>query len=727
MAAVTVVATGRVTAAVNEANEASGATCETAAAMTAVVVAVAQLSCLGGLLMKDGQLSYFSIEEMVALPGYSGVNLSADGLRVAYVERMADWDENQYVDRVWTYDITSKERTLVTSDGIGSGQPQWSPDGTQLAYIRFVGSSQNRESQLFVKSPEQSAGIQITSTKGGIGRYRWSPDGNGIYYLADVQNTAMDERKKQYGDFEYVDVDYSRKTLYYVAVGEAIREAQARYAMPKDLRSTDDDESSDAGAEVKKPVPCFDRTDVHVQEFDISPDGKRIAVCGAPSPNFEDFDKSALYLVDISGGGTSEKVKDLSLPESFYGRVEGQVHFAPSGNRLAFTYRVGDGKMFRNNAIAVYDIATASTQTLVTGIDEQLSVVAWTEGGLVVEWQDGTNRRIERIDENGNVTPMVTGNGVMAYASSVSRQGTSAAYIKATMESPTDVYVDGERITDLGNVFGNRRVSRRQLVEWNSRDGSRIEGVLCVPDDFDASKRYPLLLVIHGGPTWASFPSPTQDKYYPIEQFIDRGFIVLLPNYRGSSGYGEAFRSLNEKNLGIGDYEDVVSGVEFLVEAGYADGDRVGVMGWSQGGYISAFCTTFSRRFKAVSVGAGISNWVTYYVNTDIHPFTRHYLGDNPWNDMEVYRDTSPMTYIKQAGTPTLIQHGDKDNRVPLPNAFELYQGLRDVGVQTQLVVFKGMPHGSDKPGWNRAIMHQNYAWFCHHILSDPLDAFWLK
>ena len=701
--------------------------------------------------MKDGPLSYFTIEEMVALPGFSSVNLSADGSMVAYVERVADWDENRYVDRVWTYDVHSRARTVVTPDSTGSSQPQWSPDGTQLAYIRSVGSAQNQESQLFVMAPGQSQGIQITAIKGGITSYRWSPDGSGIYYLAARQNRALDERKNKYGDFEYVDVDDKRKTLYYVGIREALREAAARYEIPRDLRNTDDEKSQAASyapkgaadgdtksgndADTKandadtraRPVPCFDRSDLHVQDFDISPDGQRIVLCAAPSPNFEDFAESALYVLDMRDQGIAAGVTDISLPEMFTGRIEGQVHFAQQGRRFAFTYRVGDGKMFRNNAIAFCDLETGDVEALSTAIDEDLSVVAWTESGLVVEWQDGTNRRIERIDEDGNITPMVTGNGVMAFASSVSKRGNSAAYIKAAIGSPTDVYVDGQRITDLASTFAKRRVSRRQIVRWTSRDGSEIEGVLCLPDDFDASQRYPLLLVVHGGPTWASFPSPTQDKYYPIEQFINRGFIVLLPNYRGSSGYGAAFRSLNERNLGIGDYEDVVSGVEFLVQAGYADADKVGVMGWSQGGYISAFCTTFSRRFRAVSVGAGISNWVTYYVNTDIHPFTRHYLGDNPWNDMEVYRKTSPMTYIKQAATPTLIQHGDKDSRVPLPNAFELYQGLRDVGVKTQLVVFKGMQHGSDKPGWNRAIMHQNYAWFCHYILGDPLDSFWLE
>ena len=200
------------------------------------------------------------------------------------------------------------------------------------------------------------------------------------------------------------------------------------------------------------------------------------------------------------------------------------------------------------------------------------------------------------------------------------------------------------------------------------------------PQGFTPGRAYPLLVVIHGGPTGTSRPVPLGGYVYPIAQWLAKGALVLEPNYRGSGGYGGAFRALNVRNLGVGDAWDVVSGIDHLVAQGMVDRDRVGAMGWSQGGYISAFLTTHdAARFKAISVGAGISDWMTYYVNTDIHPFTRQYLKATPWDDPEIYARTSPMTYIKQAKTPTLIQHGENDQRVPLPNAFELYQGLQDM------------------------------------------------
>jgi len=206
-----------------------------------------------------------------------------------------------------------------------------------------------------------------------------------------------------------------------------------------------------------------------------------------------------------------------------------------------------------------------------------------------------------------------------------------------------------------------------------------------------------------------------------MEAWLAKGALILEPNYRGSAGYGEAFRSLNVRNLGVGDAWDVISGIDSLIAKGLVDRNRVGTMGWSQGGYISAFLTTHdSARFRAVSVGAGISNWVTYYVSTDIHPFTRQYLKATPWDDMEIYRKTSPMTYIKGAKAPTLIQHGDADQRVPVSDALELYQGLRDQNVETRLVLYKGFGHGLNKPKALRNAMQENLDWFDRHLFNAP-------
>ncbi len=246
--------------------------------------------------------------------------------------------------------------------------------------------------------------------------------------------------------------------------------------------------------------------------------------------------------------------------------------------------------------------------------------------------------------------------------------------------------------------------------------------MLIKPADFDPKKKYALLCVIHGGPTGVDRPVLLQPdaRYYPSDIWAARGALILKVNYRGSAGYGEKFRKLNERNLGVGDAWDVLSGVDSLIAKGWVDPARVGCMGWSQGGYISAFLTTSTTRFKAISDGAGISNWATYYYNTDITPFTINYLGTDPVEDPEIYRKTSPISYVKGAKTPTLIQHGENDKRVPIANAYELRQALEDRGVPVEMVVYKGFGHGINKPKAMRAVMTHNLAWFNHYIFGDP-------
>jgi dipeptidyl aminopeptidase/acylaminoacyl peptidase len=276
-----------------------------------------------------------------------------------------------------------------------------------------------------------------------------------------------------------------------------------------------------------------------------------------------------------------------------------------------------------------------------------------------------------------------------------------------------------KKLTAMADQLTGFKLATREVIHWNSTDGAAIEGVLIKPADYDPSRKYPLLVVIHGGPTGVDRPTIGPDRYYPIEMFAAKGALILRPNYRGSAGYGEKFRSLNVRNLGVGDYWDVISGVDYLIGKGLVDRDKVGSMGWSEGGYISAFITCFSDRFKAVSVGAGISDWMTYYVNTDIHPFTRQYLKATPWDDPEIYKKTSPISYVKNARTPTLIQHGELDKRVPIPNGYELYQALRDRGVPAKMIVYKGFGHPITKPKSQRAVMEHNYEWFCHWIWGE--------
>jgi dipeptidyl aminopeptidase/acylaminoacyl peptidase len=399
---------------------------------------------------------------------------------------------------------------------------------------------------------------------------------------------------------------------------------------------------------------------------------------------------------------------------------------------------------YTNKVIATVPAGGGSPTVLTAAFDEDPNIVAWKPNGLFFSASEKTNAHLYRLDAATKAITKVTPAAAAVNSSfSLSADGSAYAYLHSSANAMSDVYVatlgtkaagdvgfgtpkptgeGGKKLTDMNAQTANWVTSALEVVSWKSQDGATIEGVLHKPVDFDPSRKYPLLVVIHGGPTGISRAVPFTSTIYPIDVWVPRGVLVLEPNYRGSAGYGEKFRALNVRNLGVGDAWDVVSGVDALIAKGIVDASKVGAMGWSQGGYISAFLTTHdAARFKAISVGAGISDWMTYYVNTDIHPFTRQYLKATPWEDPEIYAKTSPITYVKQAKTPTLIQHGATDQRVPLPNAYELYQGLLDNKVPAKLIVYQGfggIGHGLSKPKSHRATMEHNLEWFDQYLFQ---------
>jgi dipeptidyl aminopeptidase/acylaminoacyl peptidase len=368
---------------------------------------------------------------------------------------------------------------------------------------------------------------------------------------------------------------------------------------------------------------------------------------------------------------------------------------------------------------------------LTVGFDREVMTVRWTEAGLFGDTIDRTHIRIVQLDRGSDPWPLEL--GVLEFgdfhvsaAGQIAFSGTDAkSFVEVYLAAPTRKKPwKVRKLTDFGKQVEGWELGTVETITWKSRDGVEIEGVLRKPPGFDPAKKYPLVLVVHGGPTWfsADYLLDGQDlRYYPSLQFNLKDVLVLKPNYRGSAGYGQAFQELNVDNLGIGDLWDIESAVDHLVELGWVDADKVGCMGWSQGGYISAFAGLHSEKFRAVSVGAGISDWYTYHISNDIPDFTRDYLSGSPYRDRTLYEKTAPISNLSRAKTPMLIQHGSDDRRVPISNATELYRGLKEMGVAVELFVFPGMGHPITRPRENHAVMVQNLNWFSHYLLGDEL------
>jgi dipeptidyl aminopeptidase/acylaminoacyl peptidase len=451
-----------------------------------------------------------------------------------------------------------------------------------------------------------------------------------------------------------------------------------------------------------------------------SPDASQIAFDHTPDPRVESFERADLSVVNVASG----EVRSLVERPGF----DRNPHWSPDGRWILFETSNGRNPYYANTELAKLPAQGGEPTVLTAAFDEDASVVAWLDDGIRFGAIDRTRLRLYRLDPMDGTAVPLRNIPDRVWSAHFSQDARTLALSAGGPDRLDEIYrLDpGEtaprRVTRMTEKTSDWAVGTREVIQWSSRDDVTIEGVLLKPDGFDPSTRYPLLVMIHGGPTWISYPARVYGYVYPVQQWLAKGAVILMPNYRGSAGYGEEFRTLNVRNLGVGDAWDVLSGVEHLINQGFVDPDRVGAMGWSQGGYISAFLSTNSDRFRAISVGAGISNWMTYYVNTDIHPFTRHYLEATPWDDPDVYAKTSPMTYIKQAKTPTLIQHGEFDRRVPTPNAYELYQGLQDVGVETNLVIYREFGHGISKPKERLAAVWHNWQWFAKYIWGEEVE-----
>ena len=640
-----------------------------------------------------------TIDTSLSARSVAGAQISPDGRYVAYGVQQANWDENDFVTQIWIAVTATGERYQLTSGKKSSSGPQWSPDSRRIAF----GSERDGKRQIYVIRPTGGEAAQLTSEENGVAAFAWSPDGASMAFVSTgPENKARKERKDRYGEFDIIGGDYSMSHLWRIKVPAE---------MPYDVKK------------LGKPEQLTSGEQFTVGGFSWSPDGSQIAFDAGRDPDLGSGDTTRIYVLELAGLHV-RKLVDTPGPHS-------NPKWSPDGKQIAWvTSDSAPNFFYSNRFIAVIPADGGPSRLLTKDFDEDPTLIDWGTDGIYFGAQQKTASHLYRLDPATRAVRRLTGpDPFHANTGSFSKDHRTMAAVGGLPNHFAELFVSSasdfapKYLSDIGSQW-TTPLATREVIQWKSGDGAAIEGILIKPADYDPSRKYPLLVVIHGGPTGVDTPLLTADRYYPVERFAARGALLLKPNYRGSAGYGADFRALNVRNLGVGDYADVISGVDYLIGKGMVDKDRVGAMGWSEGGYISAFITCFSDRFKAVSVGAGISDWMTYYVNTDIHPFTRQYLKATPWEDPEIYRKTSPITYVNKAQTPTLIQQGEQDKRVPPPNSYELYQALKDRGIPVKLVFYKGFGHAINKPKQQRSLMEQNYEWFSKYIWGEePMAA----
>ena len=651
------------------------------------------------MLMVSGALAQSrvpTLDDLITLKTIGGTQISPDGKWIAYTVSNGDFKQDAFVTQLWLVNTADGKSVQLTRADKSSPNPRWSPDGQWLA---FLSNRIEDKNQIFLIDPSGGEARQLTKSETAINTFAWSEDGKTIAYTA-TEPTAqvLKDRKEYYGDFDVVRAGYNHVHIWTLNVAEAM----------------------------KAPLAGKQRTkkkDFSVDSFSWSPDGSTIAFSATINPDLIQGTTGDIYLLKLSDDSV-KKIVDQPGPDT-------NPRFSPDGKQIVFSTVMGEKLYFASNArLAITGIDGGKPRSITDGFDENAGLVDWNRSGIYFSGLQKTASHLFRVDPvSGKIVRVSQPDNLMAGSFSITRNADRIAFAAASPTSLNEVFVTEARsftprkLTDFNEQTKSFTLGTREVISWRSQDGTTIEGVLIKPANFDPAKKYPLLCIIHGGPTGIDRPVLlTPDaRYYPSDIWAARGALILKVNYRGSAGYGEKFRKLNVGNLGVGDAWDVLSGVDFLIAKGWVDKDKVACMGWSQGGYISAFLTTSSDRFVAISVGAGISNWATYYYNTDITPFTINYLGKDPAADPAIYLKTSPMSYIMKAKTPTLIQHGEFDRRVPIANAYELRQGLDDRGVKVEMVVYKGFGHGITKPKSMRAVMQHNLSWFNHYIWGDPL------
>lgn len=655
--------------------------------------------------------SSVSFEQVLSLRQASNPVISPNGQQVAYTVTSADWKDNSYDTEIWLARVGETPFQLTRTATGGSTSPKWSPDGRWLAFLADRGD----KTQLFVIRAQGGEAQPITKESEAIRTFEWSPDGSQLAFTRnDAESKAAKTRKEQYGSWAVDDEEFDLAHLWLVAFKPDLIPGPGEMPCVGDSAKTADCPS------LPKPTRLSDGL-FTVTTFDWSPDGTKIAYSFQPNPLINTSRKSDVALLDVVTRQTMPLV-DRPFGDSF-------TAWSPDSKSILYTTSADDSTayFYKNNRVFRLSIAPgAQPQRLADGVDENLGSLTWTPEGIFFLAYQKTKRTLYRLDPlSGKVSP-VAGMPDLINGFSFSKDGRQLAFSASSASTMSEIFRGDlagskpDQLTNMSQQIAAWATAQSEVIRWKSKDGTEIEGILHKPKNYDPTKKYPLFVLIHGGPTGIDVPMPVPGgSVYPVLQWLEKGALVLQPNYRGSAGYGEKFRSLNAQNLGVGDMWDVLSGVDELEKRGLVDPSRMGCMGWSQGGYISAFLTTNTTRFKAISVGAGISNWVTYYVSTDIHPFTRQYLKATPWQNMEIYRKTSPMTTIRNAKTPTLIQHGELDKRVPIANAYELLQGLQDVGVPAKLVVYKGFGHGITKPKERLAAMWHNWEWFGKYIFGE--------
>jgi dipeptidyl aminopeptidase/acylaminoacyl peptidase len=623
------------------------------------------------------------------------IRVSPDGRKVVYTINQAVMspEKSEFVSQIWSANADGSDPLQLTYAEKSSENPQWSPDGRLLAFTSGRGGKTN----LYVLRLVGGEAEQVTDVKSGVGSFAWSPDGRQIaFVMRDAQSDDEEKSAKGKDDSRWIDENVKLNRLYVInlkADANGKRE-------PRKLTGGDYNVDSD---------------------FDWSPDSQTIVFSRTRTPKVDYWPTADLWSINASGGEPKQMAATTA--------AESSPFYSPDGKWIAFLISDDPPRWAGYRRIALIPATGGAVKLLAETFDGQPNIVDWSEDGKSIYFIEtrGTVTRLQSIAvDSGAIAELNKGSEVIG-GLTLNQSRTMFGFSMQSSETAPEAFVSSVekfspvRVSSANADLPKLPLGKSEVLTWKSSDGLDVEGLLTYPVGYQAGKRVPLLLVIHGGPAGVftqSFLAGSR-SVYPLAAFSSRGYAVLRVNPRGSSGYGQKFRYANMKDWGGGDYQDLMTGVDKVIQMGVADPERMGVMGWSYGGYMTSWIVTQTKRFKAASVGAGVTNLMSFIGTADIPAFIPDYFGVQPWENLDVYRSHSAMFNMKGVTTPTLVQHGEADERVPISQGYEFYNALKVLNVPTRMIVLPRMPHGPNEPKMVLKASQTNLDWFEKYVAAN--------
>ena len=641
------------------------------------------------IIIVNAQTKVWTPELSINVNQISDLNFSNSD-KVAMVVRHAkiEGEKSEYLNQIWLSNTKINNIRQFTYHEKSSTHPRFSPGGNYLAFL----SARTDTTQIWLMQVDGGEAWQFSYEKQGVGSFKWSPSGDKIAFLMTDPKTEQEEKdEKEKRDVILVDQNFKYSHIY-------LKSFLAKKDTNMASRITDGN--------------------YHITDFNWNPNNKTIVFSHTIEPTINSqFVSGDISVVNIK----TKTVKDIVTWE---GKDENPI-FTPNGKSIVFTS--DGGKIEPIGLSDTYKISSnggkpkklAETPNRVASI---ISVSADNNHVFVAD-ANRTKSEVYKISlSSSNISPMLNLKGRVS-SPKLSDDSKKIVFVKQELDKPSEVFIselntiNPKQISNFNPTKDFPKLAKTEIITWKSKDGLVIEGLITYPTKYNKRKKYPLAVIIHGGPAGVFSETFTGARsIYNIEYFASKGYAVLRPNPRGSNGYGKDFRFANFKDWGFGDYEDIMSGVDKVIDMGVADPNRLAVMGWSYGGYMTSFVVTRTNRFKAASMGAGLPNLVSMTTTTDIPDYLVAHMGAEFWEDYETYEKHSAIYRINNVKTPTQVIHGSNDLRVPFTQGQEFYVALKRKGVSTEMVVYPRTPHGPREPKLLMDVSPRILAWLDQFI-----------